>query len=479
MANYLGEKYRRRDFMEKHGKRTSQSGVRFLIGLLCAALMTVSAPAQTARKPNIIILVADDMGYADVGFHGCTDIPTPNLDALARGGVRFTNGYVSGPYCSPTRAGLLTGRYQQRFGHEFNPSLQESRTSGAGLPLTEETLADRLKAAGYRTAMFGKWHLGANENQHPMSRGFDEFYGFLDGEHSYLEAREKSDSPVLDGRRAVAEMKYLTDELADRAEAFIKKQQAQPFFLYLPFNAVHTPMHAVEKYLKRFEQIIDPQRRTYAAMLSAMDDALGRVTAALRAAKLEEDTLIFFFSDNGGPTMPTTTINGSINRPLRGSKRQTYEGGIRVPFVIQWKGRLPAGKTYEQPVIQLDVLPMALAAAGITLQSSMKLDGVNLLPYLTGKRKGAPHDMLYWRMGNMMAIRRGAWKLVKTREGRLDTNVAALSDLSDAALYNLAEDIGEQHDLSAQYPAKVKELSEAWQKWNRQLAPPLWGMRRP
>jgi arylsulfatase A-like enzyme len=238
-------------------------------------------------------------------------------------------------------------------------------------------------------------------------------------------------------------------------------------------------MQAIEKYLMRFEKISDPQRRTYAAMLSAMDDAVGRVMAALRASKLEENTLIFFFSDNGGPTMPTTTINGSINRPLRGSKRQTYEGGIRVPFVIQWKGRLPAGKTYEHPVIQLDVAPTALAAAGITAQPSVKLDGVNLLPYLIGKRKGAPHDMLYWRMGNMMAIRRGAWKLVKTREGRLDTNIAALSDLSEAALYNLAEDIGEQHDLSAKYPAKVKELSESWQKWNQRLAPPLWGMRKP
>jgi arylsulfatase A-like enzyme len=238
-------------------------------------------------------------------------------------------------------------------------------------------------------------------------------------------------------------------------------------------------MHAIEKYLKRFEQIPDPQRRTYAAMLSAMDDAVGRVMAALRAAKLEEDTLIFFLSDNGGPTMPTTTVNGSSNRPLRGSKRQTYEGGIRVPFVIHWKGRVPAGKTFEQPVIQLDVLPTALAAAGISVRPPVKFDGVDLLPYLTGRQKGAPHDTLYWRMGNMMAIRRGPWKLVKTREGRLDTNVAALGDLSEATLYNLAEDIGERRDLAAEHPDKVKELAAAWQTWNRQLALPLWGMRIP
>ncbi|MFN0120039.1 MAG: sulfatase [Blastocatellia bacterium] len=447
-----------------------------LVALCCAFSLE---PVCAARQPNILVIVGDDMGYADAGFHGCKDIPTPNLDALARGGVRFTNGYVTGPYCSPTRAGLLTGRYQQRFGHEFNPSMQESRASGAGLPLSETTMADRFKAAGYRTAMFGKWHLGVNDNQHPLSRGFEQFYGFLDGEHSYLESREKPDSPVLDGRALVHEMKYLTEELADRAEAFIQKQQTQPFFLYLPFNAVHTPMHAVEKYLQRFPNIADPQRRTYAAMMSAMDDAVGRVMTALRAAKLEEDTLIFFFSDNGGPAMPTTTVNGSINSPLRGSKRQTYEGGIRVPFVIHWKGHVPAGKTFDHPVIQLDVLPTVLAAAGVAAKPATKFDGVNLLPYLTGKQKGAPHETLYWRMGNMMAIRRGAWKLVKTREGRLDTDVNALSDLSDATLYNLAEDIGEQRDLAAKHPDKVKELAAVWREWNQQLAQPLWGMRKP
>ena len=432
--------------------------------------------AQTARKPNILLIVGDDMGYADVGFHGCQDIPTPNLDALARGGVRFTNGYVSGPYCSPTRAGMLTGRYQQRFGHEFNPSPQESRDHAAGLPLTETTMADRFKAAGYRTAMFGKWHLGSRDNQHPLSRGFEQFYGFLGGEHSYLDPETTTDRAVLDGRTPVREMKYLTEELADRAEAFIKQQGQQPFFLYLPFNAVHTPMHAIEKYLQRFPNITDPQRRTYAAMMSAMDDAIGRVMTALRVAKLEEDTLVFFFSDNGGPVMPTTTINGSRNTPLRGSKRQTYEGGIRVPFVISWKGRIPAGKVYEQPVIQLDILPTALAAAGVKTKDAF--DGVNLLPYVTGKQKGVPHDTLYWRMGNMMAIRRGAWKLVKTREGRLDTDVTALSDLSDAALYHLGKDIGEQNNLAAQQPDKVKELTAAWRQWNQQLAMPLWGNQK-
>ena len=447
-----------------------------LVSLLVALSWT--GFAQSTRKPNILVIVGDDMGYADVGFHGCKDIPTPNLDALARSGVRFTNAYVSGPYCSPTRAGLLTGRYQQRFGHEFNPTPQEGRTQAAGLPVTETTMAERFKAAGYRTAMFGKWHLGWQENQHPLSRGFEQFYGFLDGEHSYLDPEETTTHAVMDGRTPVREMKYLTEELADRAEAFLQNQGKQPFFLYLPFNAVHTPMHAIDKYLQRFSNISDSRRRTYAAMMSAMDAAIGRVLATLRAAKLEENTLVFFFSDNGGPVMQGTTINGSRNTPLRGSKRQTYEGGIRVPFIISWKGKIPAGKVYEQPIIQLDVLPTALAAAEIKLSPETKFDGINLLPYLTGKQKGAPHENLYWRLGNMMAIRRGTWKLVKTREGRLDTDVTALSDLSDAALYNLAEDIGEQNNLAAEYPEKVKELAAAWQRWNQQLLQPRWGMQK-
>jgi arylsulfatase A-like enzyme len=234
-------------------------------------------------------------------------------------------------------------------------------------------------------------------------------------------------------------------------------------------------MHATDKYLARFTNIADEQRRTYAAMLSAMDDAIGRTTAALRAAGLDENTLIFFFSDNGGPTMPTTTVNGSSNAPLRGSKRQTWEGGIRVPFVIRWKGHLAAGRTDSRPIIQLDVLPTALAAAGVGVRPEWKLDGVNLLPFLTDKQTGAPHDALYWRLGGMMAIRKGDWKLVKTREGPLrDTDPAVLSDLSTAELYNLKDDIGETTNLAAAHPERVKELSEAWWRWNGELVRPLW-----
>jgi len=446
-------------------------------GIVLAASIPSLAPAageaQTGR-PNIVVIVADDMGYADVGFHGSRDIPTPNIDALARDGIRFTDAYVSGPYCSPTRAGLMTGRYPQRFGHEFNPARGDF-----GLPLEQATMADRLKAAGYRTALFGKWHLGATAALHPMERGFEEFFGFLGGEHSYFDAMPATGGPVFDGRKPAEQMGYLTDELGDRAVAFIERNRSRPFFLYLAFNAVHTPMHATEKYLTRFAHIADERRRTYAAMLSAMDDGIGRTMAALRRAGLEENTLVFFFSDNGGPTMPTTTVNGSSNAPLRGSKRQTWEGGIRVPFVIHWKGHLAAGATDSRPIIQLDVLPTALAAAGVDVQPAWKLDGVNLLPFLTGKQAGAPHDALYWRLGGTMAIRKGNWKLVKTAEGPLrDIDPAALSDLSTAELYDLEDDVGETKNLAAARPEKARELADAWQRWNRQLVRPRWAPSR-
>jgi arylsulfatase A-like enzyme len=426
---------------------------------------TEAGPTAQPARPNIVLILTDDMGYADIGVHGGREIATPHIDALMRGGVRFTNGYVTGPYCSPTRAGLLTGRYQQRFGHEFNAS------GGPGLPLTETTIADRLRAAGYRTGIFGKWHLGADEAYRPLSRGFDEFFGFLGGQHSYLEVGV---NPVLNGRTPAKAIGYLTDELGDRGIDFIRRHRARPFFLYLAFNAVHTPMQATDKYLARFATIADERRRTYAAMLAAMDDAIGRVMDTIVSEQIEDNTLIVFLNDNGGPTMAGTTINGSSNAPLRGSKRQTWEGGIRVPFALRWKGRLAPGVFDPRPVVQLDILPTALAAAGITVDPAWRLDGVNLLPFLTGAAKGLPHETLYWRLGHHMAIRRGDWKLVKTSEGPVQPSPVPF-DLTGAELYNLSNDIGERRNLASSEPAKVRELADAWQRWNRELAPPLWG----
>ena len=425
-----------------------------------------------------MILVADDLGHADLGFTGARDIPTPNLDALAAGGVRCTNGYVSGPYCSPTRAGLLTGRYQQRFGYEFIAP-NEAGTSPQGLPIRETTIADRLRAAGYATGLVGKWHLGSAPQFHPQKRGFDEFFGFLGGAHTYF-AEQSGD--IYRGTEAGREPEYLTDAIARESVAFIDRHKQRPFFLEVAFNAVHTPLDATDKRLERFPAIGDPTRRKYAAMLVALDEAVGAVLAKLRGAGLEGDTLVAFFSDNGGPTMLGTTINGARNDPFRGSKRTTLEGGVHVPFVLSWKGKLPAGATYDKPVIQLDLLPTALAAAGAPVPAAgagAGLDGVDLLPYLTGTRIDAPHRSLFWRLGKQAAIRRGDWKLVRY-DTAVDTPGArsvpqALPPVTAFRLYDLAADPGEARDLAGERPEKAKELQDAWEEWDRQLVPPLWG----
>jgi arylsulfatase A-like enzyme len=436
--------------------------IRLIAFVMMFIVLGQTRAEEPAKKPNILVIVGDDMGYADVGVQGCKDIPTPHLDALAKSGVRFTSGYVSGPYCSPTRAGMLTGRYQQRFGHEFNPAAGPNQ----GLPVTETTIADRMKAAEYRTALVGKWHLGSSADRVPQKRGFDEFFGFLGGAHDYFKSMG-----VLRGSEPAGEKAYLTDAFSREAVEFIDRNKAQPFFLYLAFNAVHTPMQADDPRLKKFAGITNPTRRTYAAMMSAMDDGIGQVVGKLNEAKLTDNTLIFFISDNGGPTMKGTTINGSINTPLRGSKRTTLEGGVRVPFFISFPGRIPAGITDDRPVIQLDFLPTALAAAGVETKPEWKLDGVNLLPYLGAKKNEAePHEALFWRLGAQNAIRKGDWKLVKydlTAEGGTGT--------SAAKLYNLKDDIGEATDLTAKQPEKVKELQAAWDTWNKSNVAPLWG----
>ena len=450
---------------------------RKLLGAIALGMLLGSGLARgaEARKPNIVLLVADDLGHADLGFTGARDIPTPNLDRLAAGGVTCSNGYVSGPYCSPTRAGLLTGRYQQRFGHEFNPG-GEAGGGPLGLPTKETTIADRLKAAGYATGLVGKWHLGSAPRFHPQKRGFDEFYGFLGGAHTYFV--DKS-TDIYRGTEVIRESAYLTDAIGRESVAFIDRHKAHPFFLEVAFNAVHTPLNATDARLERFASIADPTRRKYAAMLSALDDAVGSVLTKLRDSGLEGDTLIAFFSDNGGPTLLGTTINGSRNDPFRGSKRTTLEGGVHVPFVLSWKGKLPAGSTYARPVIQLDLLPTALAAAGApTPGPDAGLDGVDLLPYLAGGKADAPHESLFWRFGQQAAIRRGDWKLVRY-DAAVDTpgerSQPALTKVTPFRLYNLAADPGESRDLAGEQPEKVKELLSAWEAWDRQLVPPLWG----
>ncbi|MFN0119457.1 MAG: sulfatase [Blastocatellia bacterium] len=441
--------------------------------LLAPAL--VYAQGRNATKPNVLLIVADDLGYADIGVNGCQDVPTPNIDSLAKNGVRFTSGYVSGPYCSPTRAGLLTGRYQQRYGHEFNPGPAANADPEFGLSLKETPLPQQLKALGYATGMVGKWHLGYEPKFHPQQRGFDEYFGFLGGAHSYIDNADNNNR-VIRGTEPVKEVSYLTDMFGDEAVAFIKRHQARPWFLYLPFNADHAPMQAKDSYLAKFAHIKDPLRQKFAAMHSALDDNIGRVLATLREQNLEQNTLIFFISDNGGPT----NANASRNTPLRGFKAQTWEGGVRVPFLAQWKGKLPAGKVYDQPVIQLDILPTIIAAAGGKADPARKLDGVDLTPYLNGKTKGAPHEALYWRFGQQIAIRVGDWKLVKAPGANATQGeFRAKATTEGAHLYNLASDIGEQNNLADREPARFKQLAAMWDKWNATLAEPSWTPERP
>lgn len=448
-----------------------------LLLMMLAFLATAARPAQAAARarPNFLIILADDLGYGDLGVQGAKDVKTPHIDRLAQAGVRCTSGYVSGPYCSPTRAGLMTGRYQQRFGHEFNPGGAAQGQGAIGLSLKETTLPQLLQSAGYRTALVGKWHLGNAPQFHPQKRGFDEFFGFLGGAHPYTKPGMGANA-ILRGTQPAGETEYLTDALGREATAFLDRNKTGPFLLYLAFNAVHMPLEATEKYLKRFPDIQDEKRRTYAAMLAAMDDAVSAVLTRLKVNGQEDNTLVVFFSDNGGPE----GVNGSDNGPLRGVKATTWEGGVRVPFFLRWPGRLPAGKTYDQPVIQLDLLPTFLAAAGVKPPSDLRLDGVDLLPYLTGKNEGVPHEVLYWRFGGQTAIRAGDWKLTKAAAGRGTAAAGAAlrrapSSMAGAGLYNLREDIGEEKDRAAEHPEKVKELTALWDKWNVELVPPAWG----
>ncbi len=432
-----------------------------LLAFAIAALdgYQASSAAEDAKRPNVLIIVADDLGYADLGFQGGKDVPTPHLDGLAHGGTRCTNGYVSCPVCSPTRAGLLTGRYQQRFGHEFNPGPQQNETREYfGLPLTETTIANQLKKAGYRTGQVGKWHLGFSKRFLPSERGFDESFGFLGGAHTYLPAAEGKKSGIFRNGEEIHETEYLTDAFAREGVSFIERNAPNPFFLYLTFNAVHAPLDTRPDKLKQFKHITDPKRRSYAAMLSSLDDAVGRVLGQLDKSGVTQNTLVFFISDNGGPTQ----ANASLNTPLNGVKATVWEGGIRVPYILRWPGRIAADKTYEEPVIALDNFATVSAVAGVEVPKDRVIDGVNLLPYLKGEVTTAPHVALYWRFGPQHAIRKGQYKLLKLRNG-------------EEHLFDLKQDIGEQHDLLTERAEVAAELRAEFAKWDSQLAKPLWG----
>lgn len=432
-----------------------------------ASSCVLSAAPATAR-PNILVILADDLGYADLGIQGSKDIPTPHIDSLAHHGMRCTEGYVSSPMCSPSRAGLLTGRSQSRFGHDINwePDWPVEPNDPRGLPLTQKTLADHLKPVGYHTGVVGKWHLGEAPPFHPNRRGFDEFFGFIGGGHNYPTGSYRSSPPQnhynsqleRNGVPQPITPGYLTTVLGEESAAFIHRNKEKPWLLYSAFNAPHTPMQATPELLERVKHIADESRRTYAAMVVGMDDAVGRILKQLRDDGLEERTLIFFLSDNGGPPED----NASSNAPLRGRKGQMWEGGIRVPFLTQWKGVLPAGKTYDRPVSSLDILPTALSVAGASSIAGEPLDGVDLMPYFTGKKTGDPHEWLFWRIAerDIWAVRSGDHKLVKQGE---KTN-----------LFDLATDFRESKDLDAKSPEVQQRLQTAYDDWSATLPKPLW-----
>jgi arylsulfatase A-like enzyme len=436
-------------------------------------LGTVIGAWAREDSPNLVIVLTDDQGYADVGFNGCTDIPTPNIDRIAADGVKFTDGYVSFPVCGPSRAGLLTGRYQNRFGFTTNPTIDPS-VPEAGIPLAEENMAEVLKKAGYSSAIVGKWHMGSHEVNHPLNRGFDHFFGFLSGGHNYFPSEytlnDLSDVTKIwewyrtrlmrDHERIDVEGDYLTDILTDAATDFIdaKAKGDQPFMLYLAYNAPHTPMQATATYLSRFPDIEDKKRRTYAAMVSCVDDGVGRVMEALRRHGMEENTIVVFLSDNGG-----AHNNASDNGVLANGKGSLFEGGVRVPFAMQWKGTVPAGQVYSHPVISLDIMGTITALAGVKISEERPLDGVNLIPYLTGKNDTPPHDQLFWRKFDQdaISIRKGNLKLVSDSQRRT----------KGYKLFDLSKDIGEKKDQFSKNPETADQLIEQCDQWNAQLKP--------
>lgn len=465
-----------------------------LATLVLTPLAALHAAEALHQRPNILFIVADDLGYGDLGCYGGKDIPTPHLDALAAGGVRFTSGYVTAPMCAASRAALLTGRYQTRFGFEFNPIGAKNEEPGIGLPVEEKTIADRLRDVGYATALVGKWHLGGTALFHPQRRGFDEFFGFLHEGHffvpppwqgvttwlrrrtlpdgsqgrwtspdgrvvwsthlGYHEPAYNADNPILRGSQPEDERANLTDAFTRESCEFIERHKAQPWFLYLAYNAPHSPMQGADASMAKFAHIEDIHRRIYAAMVSHLDDSVGTVMTKLRESGLEENTLVFFVSDNGGPTKELT----SSNAPLRGGKGELLEGGIRVPFIISWNGRIKP-RVLDAPVISMDATATALEL-GRASTKPLNLDGRSLLPLLDGSTDEAPHDALFWRVAQKNAVRQGDWKLIRERGAW--------------QLYNLAHDIGEAKDLAPGEAKRVAELTSLWTEWNAQQVEPLW-----
>ena len=436
----------------------TRPGMKFSVFLSLFFVLNVSVFAVTEKKPNILYILADDMGYADISVQGGQQYQTPNIDAVFNSGVRFTNGYVTNSVCAPSRAGLLTGRMGSHFGFEANlPNESRRSDSTIGLDPAQQTIADVLKPLGYKTYCVGKWHLGYNVDLfHPNHRGFDEFVGLLGGSRSYFKIDYDVGNSLQHNGTYIDEPEdiYVTDYLTDRAIDLIHDQHEnapdQPFFIYMSYTAPHGPMHAKESDLERVSHIEKERRRIYAAMVLCLDDNVGRLQDCLDELGISDNTIVVFMSDNGGPLH-----NGSYNGPLKGKKGQLWEGGIRVPFGMKWAGVIPPGQVSDTVVSSVDLLPTFVAAAGADGSEPIVTDGLNLLPLLTGAVEALPMRNLFWRRGEKrnIAARFQNYKYAKERVS------------GQVFLFDLENDMSERNNLANSNPEILQMMQKIQTEW--------------
>lgn len=439
--------------------------------MLFVIALTCQTERANAQKANIVFLFSDDAGYHDFGFQGSKTFSTPNLDRLAAEGAVLKQAYTTAAVCGPSRAGLLTGMYQQRFGFEENNVMGYMSASSKlmghemGLPLHLKTIPDYLHPLGYKSIILGKWHLGETDEYHPLNRGFDEFYGFRSGARIYFRMNQKQEV-LLPSHRMERGLnhyeepdKYVTDAIAEEACDFIERHKDRPFFAYVSFNAVHTPLMAPKEDLDKVAHL-KGKRKKLAAMTIGLDRACGKILDKLKTLGLEEKTLIVFANDNGGPAEADT-----CNYPLSGCKASHLEGGIRVPCIMKMPGAIEPKTTYHHPVSMLDLLPTFVNVAGGNAAKIKGLDGVDLIPYITGKKQSTPHEVLFWKKENRGVVRMGDWKMLRFPD-------------RPAELYNIAKDESENNNLAYEHPEKVRKMYKLLFEWEGELERPLWQLKR-
>ncbi|MBY6210940.1 sulfatase-like hydrolase/transferase [Microbulbifer agarilyticus] len=444
--------------------RILKYGIHFAAAAIVSVLASHVAAAEKSVKPNFVLILADDLGYGDLGYTGSTQIRTPNIDALAASGAIIEQGYVSAPVCGPSRAGLMTGRNQVNFGFDNNPvkPVPQFKPEYFGLPVGEKTIADRLAELGYINGLMGKWHLGDQEQFRPSRRGFHEVWTYPVGGHDYFRSEPDGEgylSPLESNFKTPDPITYLTDDTANESIDFIRRHKDKPFFLYASFNAPHTPLQATEEDLALYQHIADEKRRTYAAMVHNLDVNVGRIVRELKDQGLYDNTMVVFLSDNGGPIARNNPW--TLNAPYRGSKGGLLEGGIRVPFLVSWPQGIEAGLRYEYPVTALDITPTFVELAGGAIAESDKLDGSNVYPYLAGKVAGNPNDDMKWRFTISASIREDEWKLVRLPD-RLPM------------LFNVKADPSEQNDVAHLHRERVVRMLKALGDWDVSAPHPLY-----